>query len=258
MIPSNRFTLPLETLTELAPEIQSARADPRTVLPALSEVLEEFSPLPGAALFLGLASDGLPVLLNLKDPLPGAILLVGDAGCGKTSLLQNIARTLTRTFRSEEVRALILTERPEEWKDLAGGRQEVLSYRDDRIADVLADTSKWAHQNQDDRQFRLLLMDHFESLPAQLEANPDLRWLLVRGPARHVWPIAAVNAERFEKGPALVGACRTHLFGHMEDEHRGRALEGMGLPSFRSLASGSQFMMREGNAWIQFWVPNLD
>ena len=52
---ANQFALMLEALTELAPEIQAAQADPQPALPQLSEVLAEFSALPREALFLGLA-----------------------------------------------------------------------------------------------------------------------------------------------------------------------------------------------------------
>ena len=62
----NRYSLILEALAELKPEIDSARRSQQPVpaQPPLSEVLAEFGPMPGEALFLGVASDGLPVLLN--------------------------------------------------------------------------------------------------------------------------------------------------------------------------------------------------
>ncbi len=101
MSPTNRqFSLALEALAELQPEIAVQRAlvtpDVRPIpappAPALEQALDEVGPMPREALFLGIAADGLPVLLNLHDPAPGPLLLIADPGAGKTAFLQTIAR----------------------------------------------------------------------------------------------------------------------------------------------------------------------
>src|SRR5512145_523417 len=94
----NRYSMMLEALAELKPKVDSARRAQQPVpdQQPLSEVLAEFDPIPRAALFLGVASDGLPVLLNLHDPVPGPILVCGDPGIGKTTLLQVIASAVGR------------------------------------------------------------------------------------------------------------------------------------------------------------------
>ena len=84
--PLRNFSLMLEAMAELQPEIDAAlRQDsdlPRPVPPApsLAESLSELGPLPKEAMLLGLASDGLPVLLNLHDPHPGPLLVAADPG----------------------------------------------------------------------------------------------------------------------------------------------------------------------------------
>src|SRR5512146_3059801 len=117
----NRYTLMLEALAELKPEIDSARqtqSKPVPALPRLSEVLAEFGPMPQEALFLGVASDGLPVLLNVHDPVPGPILIAGDAGTGKTALLQTIALAAGMTHQPEQLQFGALTSHPDEWNGL--------------------------------------------------------------------------------------------------------------------------------------------
>lgn len=86
------FSLMMEALTELEPEIQAAQTMPVAARPSLAESLSRMGPLPREALFLGLASDGLPVLLNLHNAHPGPLLIAADPGAGKTALLQMIAR----------------------------------------------------------------------------------------------------------------------------------------------------------------------
>src|SRR5215207_7611935 len=98
----NRYALMLEALAELKPEIDlTRRSQPVPGLPLLSDVLTEFGPMPEEALFLGVASDGLPMLLNLHDPVPGPILISGDAGTGKTGLLQIIASAAGKMHQPE-------------------------------------------------------------------------------------------------------------------------------------------------------------
>ncbi|MFT3895477.1 MAG: FtsK/SpoIIIE domain-containing protein [Anaerolineales bacterium] len=116
MSTSNRqFSLALEALAELKMETSTSPTQPVPAAPALSDVLTEMGPLPREALFLGVASDGLPVLLNLHDPLPGPILVTGQAGSGKTTFLQTVARATVQTHTPEDVQFGVITPRPEEW-----------------------------------------------------------------------------------------------------------------------------------------------
>jgi hypothetical protein len=77
----NRYALMMEALNELKGELKqdvesTRQVKPTPVAPSLNEVLADYGPMPHEALFLGVASDDLPVLLNLHDPVPGPILLL--------------------------------------------------------------------------------------------------------------------------------------------------------------------------------------
>src|ERR687897_3803354 len=100
----NRYALMMEALNELKQEVDSSRqVKPTPALPSLNEIIADFGPMPHEALFLGVASDGLPVLLNLHDPVPGPILITGDSGSGKTALLQTIAAAAGKPHPPEEL-----------------------------------------------------------------------------------------------------------------------------------------------------------
>src|SRR5512141_738500 len=81
-------------------------------LPGLKNVLKDLGPLPRAALFLGVAGDRLPVLLNLADPVPGPVLVAGDSGSGKTRLLRLVADAVNRTPAPDSGRFAVIAAQP--------------------------------------------------------------------------------------------------------------------------------------------------
>src|SRR6185503_3936781 len=147
---------------------------------------------------LGIALDGLPVLLNLNDSIPGPILIVGDAGSGKTSYLQMIAQTVQQTQRAENVQFAVITRRPDEWEDIPSTDHGVGIFlaKHKATQELLLSLSSWAHVNKS-KQSVLLLIDDLEAITKMDdEALQNFRWLLLRGPAHRAWPILTMNPER--------------------------------------------------------------
>ena len=272
------FSLMLEALAELQPEIAAAHSNGdvslvpdlpasnltrRPATPSLLESLSELGPLPREALLLGLASDGLPVLLNLHDPHPGPLLVVADPGAGKTALLQLIAQALTLTHIPAEAQFGVVSNYPDEWTPLVRSEHCVgvfPTYHASTV-DFLLSLSGWAHANKGGQQSVLLLIDDLESMnDLEFDARQTLRWLLLRGPARRVWPIITLNAERFSQVQVWLDAFRTRIFGQIDDDHTTRELtELTDLPdtSMRHLQAGFQFALREGDEWLKFWIPEI-
>ena len=259
----NRYTLMLEALEELKPEIDAARVQtdlqPIPALPPIDEVLTELGPMPPEALFLGMASDGLPVLLNLHDPVPGPILIVGDAGVGKTKLLQVIASAAWKMHQSEEVQFGVLTSHPDEWNEMESISNNVgifpLYHKSSE--DFILSLASWAHGNKTSRQSVLLLMDDLDAVSnMDFDARQNLRWLLLRGPARRVWPLITLNPDRTENVLPWLDAFHTRIFGKMENSQHVRQME-TEHAKLDTLNAGSQFALREGDHWLQFWIPGI-
>ena len=257
----NRYSLMMEALAELKPEIDAARSiKPVPALPPLSEVLTEFGPMPAEALFLGVASDGLPVLLNLHDPIPGPLLITGDAGTGKTGLLQIISRAAGRMHQPQELQFGVLTSHPDEWSDVEDipNNVGIFPLYHESAEDFILSLASWAHGNKTSRQVVLLLLDDLEAASnLNFDARQNLRWLLLRGPARRVWPIITLNPQRMENIGPWLEAFHTHIFGTIQDaQHINRLKAESG--ELDSLNSGSQFTLREGDHWLRFWIPSID
>ncbi|MCA1900439.1 MAG: hypothetical protein LDL50_07030 [Chloroflexi bacterium] len=255
---------PLVNLDALAIVAQesAAQAAPRVFAPqrpGLKAILTERLLLPQGALFLGLAEDGLPVLLNLEDPVPGPLLILADPASGKTSFLQMIARALEATHDPSLVQAGVITPRPEEWNHFEGSASVVgvYSVKDQAARELLQSLTDWARNNRDSRQTLLLFIDDLEkAVCLGEEAGQFLRWLLLRGPSRRVWCIATLDANRASGMEAWLEFFRTRLFGKIEDRQAALFASGGSGKAFERLAV-SQFTMREGDGWLDFWAPSI-
>ena len=163
----NRYALMMEALAELKPEIDSTRRTQQPVpdLPPLSEVLAEFGPMPTEALFLGVASDGLPVLFNLHDPVPGPILIGGDPGSGKTALLQIVASAAGKMHQPEDLQFGVLTNHPDEWSGVESipNNVGIFPLYHKSAEDFILSLASWAHGNKTSQQSVLLLLDDLEA-----------------------------------------------------------------------------------------------
>ena len=262
MTTTRQFSLALEALLGLKEDVASPslRAKQVGAAPTLHGVLAEIGALPREALFLGVALDGLPVLLNLNDSIPGPILIVGEAGAGKTAYLQMIAQTVQQTQRAANVQFAVITNRPDEWGAIPATDHGVGIFLANHTAaqDLLLSLSSWAHVNKS-KQSVLLLIDDLEAITKMdSEALQNFRWLLLRGPAHRAWPIVTMNAERYGEVLPWIPVFRTRIFGRIEKQQIAEAVGADASSGLEKLEAGIQFSLRENGNWLRFWLPRLD
>lgn len=260
MPPNHRkYSLALEALAELKSESKTLPPAPLPAAPDLDKALAGIGPLPREALLLGVASDGLPVLLNLYDPLPGPILIAGDAGTGKTAFLQTIVESARRTHLPDAVQIAVITRHTDEWDKLAGSPliTGVFSPGHNDAQDTILSLASWAHLKGNGRQSVLLLIDDMESATQMdFETVQQFRWLLMRGAARRVWVFATLNAARYGQMIPWLPLFRTRLFGRIGEERVAGALGADKASGVDRLEARIQFSLRENGNWLQFWLPS--
>ena len=257
----NRYALMMEALNELKQETDSSRqVKPTPALPSLNEVLAELGPMPQEALFLGVAADNLPVLLNLHDPVPGPILISADAGAGKTTMLQTVALAAGKMHQPEHLQFGVLTNHPDEWSGMEQipNNVGIFPLHNKSAEDFILSLASWAHDNKTSQQSVLLFLDDLEAASnLDFDARQNLRWLLLRGPARRVWPIITLNPNRMENIMPWLDAFHTRVFGTIQNPRQISQLDAVSA-ELESLHSGSHFTLREGDHWLRFWLPSID
>ena len=256
-MPANnrQFPIELESHLKLKDEAPALHPQLKSVSPSISSILAEIGPLPREALFLGVASDGLPVLLNLHDPVPGPLLVTGEKASGKTELLQAIATSLTQTHRQSDLQYAVITDRPDEWNEVENTdhRVGVFPVNDQGTQDIMLSLTTWAHKNKFVHQSVLLMVDDLEAIAKlDFDALQNFRWLLARGPSRRVWPMIAMDAERYGQVLAWIPLFRTRIFGRIENERVASALSGDKMSALDQLEAPNQFSLRENDSWIRF------
>lgn len=255
MATNRRFPPALQALTELETETP-ARSQPP--VPALSSVLAKIGSLPSQALFLGVASDGLPVLLDLHDPHPGPMLITGDSGAGKTAFLNAMAQALTQAHSPGDVQFGVITNYPDEWQNLPASPHQagifpVGHHSAEEFIDSLA---AWAHSKKSPQRCIMLLVDDLESVATfGTECLQNFRWLLLRGPTRRVWPIVTLNAPRYGQVLSWLPSFRTRIFGRVANPRVAEALGGENA-YLDQLEAGIYFTLRERENWLRFWLPS--
>ncbi len=258
MSPHNRYALMLDALAELAHEMVKTNALAQPALPVLQDTLAQFKPFPSEALFIGIASDGLPLLLDLHNPLPGPILLIADAGAGKTHFLKVIARGAEELHTEKRINYGVITPHPEEWQDF--GRSPLLidifpSYHNS-AQEYLLSLASWAYSGTH-KQSNLLLIDGLESVVKHdFEGRQAFRWLLLRGPAHNVWPIITMNTEIAQEKFHWLELFKTRFFGHIGNEQLANLVTS-NRPAPLATLDPLHFLMLENEQWLKFWIPSL-
>ncbi len=262
MSTTDQFLLALQAYQEIQAELRQSEG-PLPVAAAVStpeSPADQAAALPGGSLLLGLAEDGLPLLLDLYDPAPGPLLVAGDGGSGKTAFLQSLARA-SDAGNPGEIQFGVLTSFPEEWVE-----QESLSnclgiwpaYHPSARG-LLSQLVSWADVLPDSRQAVLILFDGLDLLTTGgFQFQRDLRWLLMYGPERQVWPVVTVNSGRLARIETWLDYFQTRILGQVKRQQTSRLLVGDPEINLATLLPGRQFGLSRPEGWLKFWLPPVE
>jgi len=241
-------------------KLTSQRLTPYAESRLLMAVLASRAPLPSSALFIGLAEDGLPVLLNLRDHAPSPVLVAADAGAGKTRLLQTVARAIEHIHDPERVRFAVVTEHPNEWStfECSSHCEGILAFHHALTTAYFASTMQGRWPASSSSASLVLLIDGFEMLSTDGDLRDAAHRFLQAPPPPGILPLVTLNTSGASTPSAWLDAFRVRLFGYVRE----RAVAASLCESADSFPGGLQppyqFAAREDSAWLPFWVPEMD
>jgi len=160
----------------------------------------------------------------------------------------------------QELQFGVLTSHPDEWSAFEDipNNVGIFPFYHRSAEDFILSLASWAHENKTSRQSVLLLLDDLEAASnLNFDARQNLRWLLLRGPARRVWPIITLTPHRMENIGPWLEAFHTRIFGTIQNPQHINQLDAESA-ELDSLNGGSQFTLREGDHWLRFWIPSID
>lgn len=259
-MPENyQYALMLNALREVQAELGQLPAAGAPLFPGLSDVLEALGRIPRNRLLFGIAEDGLPLLLHLRDPRPGPLLVTGDKGSGKTAFLKAMLRAAGLLNPPGSLHFAVLTEYPDEWarfqdaKHMAG----IWPAYERSAETLLFDLACRAQARQDPTPV-ILLFDGLDSvLHASQAAQSNFRYLLAHGPSAYIWPVVSINSSRAMKLPDWLAHFRTRIYGRITHPANGEELTPIPGEPLRGLLPGFQFCIREQSEWLRFWLPAM-
>lgn len=261
MSTTDQFLIALQAYQEILEELQQGKkpVSAPSDTPGHEESTEKASAIPGGSLLLGLAEDGLPLLLDLYDPSPGPLLVAGDGGSGKTAVLQSLARA-SGLQDPGDIQFSVLTPFPEEWIALQGlpNTLGIWPSHHTSACDFLSQLVNWTEALPETHQVVLLLIDGFELLlDGRFQSQHNLRWLLMYGAERQVWPVVTVNPGRLSHIQTWLEYFHTYIFGQVKSSHNARLLLDNPEIDLASLIPGTQFGLSQTNCWLKFLLPPL-
>lgn len=175
---------------------------------SLAEVLHAFGAFPPYTLLFGVCTDGLPLMLNLKDPTAGSLLIEGDPRRGKTQVLKTVLASAAALNHVDRVNFCVISPYPDEMADLYKYPhcQGLAAPYERRASEIILELSAIAEQRRYGRERGPVFILAIDDLSALIGEHLDyevllhLRWLISKGPGSEIWTVATLpshNAATF-------------------------------------------------------------
>lgn len=198
-------------------------------VPYLREILENFRPMPEEAVMLGMADDGLPVLINAKDSHTPNIIIWDKLARQGLLILKVIVEYVFRfrklvSFKPTEVEFVVLTLHSEDWGELneygMGMRGNtscigIIPFSSALANKVIRGLAKWIHEpHQSSKHPVIVLVDGLEHLSKMdRDFKTDFRYILTKGRKKNVYVVGTASKKNFAKVQEWLDGFGAEIYG---------------------------------------------
>jgi hypothetical protein len=260
MVNTDQFILGHQAYQEILEELHQGQIvkTPSTQPPVLDRGTNSLGPVPYGTLLLGIAKDGLPVLLNLNEPKTGPLLIVGDRDTGKTNFLKSLALNIGINDHPADIQFGVLTNFLEEWSDLEASPDTmgVWPAYHRSAGDFLSRLIQWSEALPESKQYVILLIDDLDLMTnLNLITRHALHWVFDNGPEHHIWPVVTMNNRHLFENKKWLDFFHTYIFGSVSQLDK--LIFATETPdNLVRLNPGNEFMAKIADSWIVFSITN--
>ncbi len=168
-----------------------------------ADIIDQIAQMNPTAIFLGADSEYGPVTVDIVENRLGPIMISTGNKEDDRDLVKSIIQGIESTQEPDEVRYGILTPDKNKWPNYKSSNFiRTFIYAENASEDFILSLASWAHSNKSRQNIYIFLEDLKKAMDLDFDARQNLRWLLLRGPARGVFPIVSIDPKDFnEIGP---------------------------------------------------------
>jgi len=190
----------------------------------LSKVLSMLGRLPDEGVFMGLASDGLPVLLNVYDNEKKNIVVWDKLYKQGLRMLKVLAEYVFSHRKEVDVEFVVFTTNVEEWGELnkygmgmTGNTSciGIIPFGSELANTVVRGLAKWINEKHEaSKKPVVVLVDGLENLNrTNQDFQTDFRYVLLQGYRRNVYVVGTADRDSFNQVHDWLGGFSAEIYG---------------------------------------------
>lgn len=206
-------------------ETKLATRNSYTEVPTLSRVLNFVGLLPKEGVFMGVATDQLPVLLNAHSIEPCNIVVWDKLVKQGLRILKVIAEYIfSHRKNSEMIEFVVLTRYPEDWGELnkygmgISGKTScigIIPFYSEIADQVVHGLATWINERHGaSKSPVIVLIDGLNNIQdMQEDFKLDLRYILLEGHKKNVYTVATASKKDFAKVQYWLEGFHLEIYG---------------------------------------------